>query len=110
MNSSSTVLQRATSPANEVAESKIPDEGTVEDLPDEAICPEMSPASNSKRYVRSKNISSRITQELAPLRENSYCLPSPLDDKTCVLLNDALKIVFNQTLDWADKDCEGVSA
>lgn len=59
--------------------------------------------------VRSKNASSRICQTLAPMRQAVYCLPSPLQEKTHTLLHDALKILFNQTLDWADKDCEGVS-
>ena len=65
-------------------------------------------AGNSQS-VRSKNISSRIVQYLAPIRETVYCLPSVVDDKRCVLLHDALKILFNQTLGWVDKDCEGVS-
>ena len=65
-------------------------------------------AGNSQS-VRSKNISSRIFQYLAPIRETLYCLPSVVDDKRCVLLHDTLKILFNQTLGWVDKDCEGVS-
>ena len=59
--------------------------------------------------VRSKNISSRIVHDLAPMREAVYCLPSPLDDETCILLHDTLKILFNQTLGWVDEGCEGVS-
>ena len=64
-------------------------------------------ASNSQS-LRSKNVRSRIVQYLAPIRETVYCLPSVVDDKRCVLLHDALKILFNQTLGWMDKECEGV--
>ena len=59
--------------------------------------------------VRSKKDSSIKLRDLAPMRETVYCLPSPINDKICLLLHDALKILFNQTLGWADKDCEGVS-
>lgn len=65
-------------------------------------------AGNSQS-VRSKNISSRIVQYLAPMRETVYCLPSVVDDKRCILLHDALKILFNQTLGWVDKEYERVS-
>lgn len=65
-------------------------------------------AGNSQS-VRSKNMSSRIVHYLAPIRETVHCLPSLVDDKRCVLLHDALKILFNQTLGWVDKECEGVS-
>ena len=53
--------------------------------------------------------SAKLSQDLAPVRGSVYCLPSPVDDKTCILLHDALKILFNQTLGWVDKNCEGVS-
>ena len=59
--------------------------------------------------VRSKLGCSTALGALAPMRGSVYCLPSPIDDKTCILLHDALKILFNQTLGWAERDCEGVS-
>lgn len=58
--------------------------------------------------VRSK-VSAKLLQNLAPTREGVYCLPSPVDDKACILLHDTLKILFNQTLGWVNEDCEEVS-
>ena len=58
--------------------------------------------------VKSK-ISAKLLQDLAPARGAVYCLPSPIDDKACTLLHDALKILFNQTLGWVNEDCEEVS-
>ena len=60
-------------------------------------------------HVRSK-VSAKLLQDLAPVRGAVYCLPSPIDDKACVLLHDTLKILFNQTLGWVNEDCEGVSS
>ena len=62
-----------------------------------------------RQSVRSKLVCSTILDDLAPMRGSVYCLSSPIDDKTCILLHDALKILFNQTLGWAERDCEGVS-
>ena len=59
--------------------------------------------------VRSKLVCSTELEELVPMRGSVYCLPSPIDDKACIILHDALKILFNQTLGWAERDCEGVS-
>ena len=108
LGSSFAILQQTTSPGKKLTESTNPDK--VKDLPEETVGQETSPSNNSELFVRSKIISSRMLQALGPVRETTYCLHSPLDDKTCILLNDALKILFNQTLDWADKDCEEVSA
>ena len=58
--------------------------------------------------VRSK-VSTKLLPDLAPARGDVYCLPSPVDDKACILLHDTLKILFNQTLGWVDEDCEEVS-
>ena len=51
---------------------------------------------------------SKLLQMLAPERDDVYCLSVALDNKKCLLLNEALKIVFNQTLNWGE-ECEGVS-
>lgn len=70
---------------------------------------EIPPSDESEEVpVRSK-VSTKLLQNIAPTREGVYCLPSPVDDKTCVLLHDTLKILFNQTLGWVDEDCEEVS-
>ena len=58
--------------------------------------------------VKSK-VGAKLLQDLAPVRGDIYCLPSPVDDKACVLLHDTLKILFNQTLGWVNEDCEEVS-
>ena len=62
-----------------------------------------------RQSVRSKLVCSTVLDDLAPMRGSVYCLSSPIDDKACILLHDALKILFNQTLGWAERDCEGVS-
>ena len=70
---------------------------------------EIPPSDESEEVpVRSK-ISAKLLPDVAPARGDVYCLPSPVDDKACILLHDTLKILFNQTLGWVDEDCEGVS-
>ena len=80
--------------------------------PHMAIVDEGPPGDHSHQFqdvhVKSK-VSARLVQDLAPVRGAVYCLSSPVDDKACILLHDTLKILFNQTLGWVDKDCEGVS-
>lgn len=41
---------------------------------------------------------------LAPLRDSVYCMSRPVADQQCSLLCEALKIIFNQTLNWKDED------
>lgn len=62
---------------------------------------------SQEAYVRSK-LCAKL-QDLAPVREAVVCLPSPVDDRTCILLHDALKILFNQTLGWVGEECQEVS-
>lgn len=102
-------IEATNSQSSEFTDSACPDEvidqhkATVEDSKPSAD------SSQQPQSVRSKKTSSKLLQDLAPLRESIHCLPTFVDDKTCTLLHDALKILFNQTLGWVDKDCEGVS-
>jgi hypothetical protein len=79
------------------------------DLPMADLHLDKVPADDGSEEVPVKSkVSAKLFRDLAPARGAVYCLPSPIDDKACILLHDALKILFNQTLGWVNEDCEEV--
>ena len=53
---------------------------------------------------RPKKKEAKFLSGLAPLRDSVCCVSTPVTDEQCIVLCDALKIVFNQTLHWREED------
>ncbi len=48
--------------------------------------------------------SKRDSRTLDPVRDGCFVLKSEMSDKTCMLVSEALKIIFSQTVNWRPQD------
>jgi hypothetical protein len=66
--------------------------------PDEVTVSVDTISSDQDEEVKSKP--PRVPKSGSHIRESSYVLSAPVTDKTCTVLSEGLKIIFNQTVNW----------